>query len=401
MKFRIVVVCWVLVMEVCLIPVFLPFSQVRRDMVYYSSVVTDVSEGGEAPEGCVVIRVDDPDYAARLNSYYKSNALIMDLTEDGAVTGKIIWDDTASMITSYRDLNTRRMLIMWGIIAASGIVLLMVIYVNYIRPFRKLQYYTGEIAKGNLDLPLPSGKRNYLGNFTESFDIMREELKKAREGQARAERAKHEMMAELSHDIRTPLSTINATCEVLEVKSNDPDVISKTEVIKAKAGTIDSLITNMMSASLAEVEELKVEPREEPASLIAGMISHHISICDMTVRGELPECLLYFDPLRLEQVIDNVIGNSLKYAGTAIEVEYVRQDTGVVIRISDKGPGVPEEEMTLITQKFYRGTDSEGRPGSGLGLYLADFFMKKMDGEIAFYNGSGGGFVAEIFVRKV
>ena len=64
---------------------------------------------------------------------------------------------------------------------------------------------------GNLDFPLSIGKDNYFGTFTESFDIMREELKKAREGQARAEHAKHEMMAELSHDIRTPLATINAT----------------------------------------------------------------------------------------------------------------------------------------------------------------------------------------------
>jgi len=401
MKFKTIVVCWVLLMALCLIPVFIPYSRVQRDMVYYSSVADSVASGETPPDGCTVLYMTDPDYSAKLNSFYKSNALIMDIIQDDVITGKIIWDDTAEIILSARAETTQRALIIWGVAALCGSIILVIIYVSYIRPFRKLQKFTGEIAKGNLDLPLSMGRSNYFGTFTESFDIMREELKKAREGQVRAERAKQEMMAELSHDIRTPLATINATCEVLEVKSKDPDVISKVGVIKAKAGTIDSLITNMMNASLAEVEELKVDPREESSLLIRTMIDNLHDIGDIKVIGDLPECLLYYDPLRLEQVIDNVVGNSIKYAGTEITVEYIRQDSGVVIRISDKGPGVPEDELTLVTQKFYRGSDSEGVPGSGLGLYLADYFMKKMEGEINFYNATEGGFTVEIFVRKI
>jgi len=401
MKFRAIVICWILLLLLCLIPMFkLPGKQ-TRDMVYHSTQVNSIAEGGPVPEGCEVIWVTDSDYSARLNSFYKSNALVMDIVQDGVITGKAVWDD-ASLNEETMQKDTRfRMIVIWAAVAAAGTLLLIYVYITYIRPFKKLNKFAGEVARGNLDFPLGKGRNDFFGGFTESFDIMRTELKNARAKEASLQKAKQEMLAEISHDIRTPLSTISATCEVLEIKNPTPDVTSKTEVIRSKVATIDSLISNMMSASLAEVEELKVEPHEESSLLISTMVNNLHDVGDINVTGDLPECLLFFDPLRLEQVIDNVVGNSLKYAGTPIDVEYIRQEKGVVIRISDRGPGVNEDELSLVTQKFYRASGSEGRQGSGLGLYLADYFMKKMDGEIGFYNRDGGGFVAEIFVRKV
>ncbi|SCW48767.1 Signal transduction histidine kinase [Ruminococcaceae bacterium YRB3002] len=401
MKFRIVVICWILLLGLCLIPMLLKPSVTDRDMVYYNTQVNAIAGGGAVPDGCSVVWCTDRDYEARINSFYRSGALVMDIVQDGVVTGKAVWDDqSARDAVTERNMLTR-MMIIWGAVACAGTVLLVYVYITYIRPFKKLHKFAGEVARGNLDFPLAMGRNDFFGGFTESFDIMRTELKNARAKEASMQKAKQEMLAEISHDIRTPLATISATCEVLEVKNPTPEVTSKTAVIRAKAATIDTLISNMMSASLAEASELKVEPREESSLLIGTMVDNLHDVGEITVKGELPECLLYFDPLRLEQVIDNIVGNSLKYAGTPIEVEYVRQDKGVVIRISDKGPGVPEEELSLVTQKFYRATGSEGREGSGLGLYLADYFMKKMEGAVEFYNASEGGFVAEVFVRKV
>jgi signal transduction histidine kinase len=400
-KFRFIVIIWIILLGVCLIPVFMKTEVKTRDMVYYNAQVRNVEEGGEAPADAVVINVTDRDYQARLNTYLKNEALVMDITKDGALTGKIIWDDSAEYKASQEQNMLIRNIVIWAAVAVCGTALILFIYLRYIRPFGKLKKFAGEIAKGNLDFPLEIGRSDFFGGFTESFDIMRTELKDARAKEAALQKAKQEMLAELSHDIRTPLSTISATCEVLEVKNPTPDVTAKTGVIKSKVATIDSLIANMMSASLAEAEELKVKPREESSALIANMVNNLRDVGEVNVSGELPECLLYFDALRLEQVIDNVVGNSLKYAGTAIGIEYIRQDSGVVIKISDKGPGVKEDELTLITQKFYRGSESDGLAGSGLGLYLADYFMKKMEGDIAFHNAPEGGFVAEIFVRKV
>ena len=281
-------------------------------------------------------------------------------------------------------------LVILVIAALAGAGFIEIIYVNYLKPFNKLEKFAGEVAKGNLDFPLEAGRNDFFGSFTESFDIMREELLSAREREAEHEKAKQEMLAELSHDIRTPLATINATCEVLEVKSKDDDIKNKAGVIKSKVSTIDSLIANLMSASLDEASELRVEPSEQSSLLINGMIDALRDSAEIKTVNGVPECLLFFDPLRLEQVIDNIVGNSIKYAKTIITVEYIKEDNGVIIKISDEGPGVPDEALSLLTQKFYRGEDAKGKPGSGLGLYLAESFMKKMDGDlVAESNGDG------------
>ena len=401
MKFKAIVVVWVILLALLLVPLFWKTKTVQRDMVYYNSVVEEIASGKSAPEGCTVIWVSDKNYKSDLNTHLKNGDLVMDIVNDGTVTGKAVWNDSNEIIASYERDMFKKGLAIWLAVAVVGTTLIVFIYIRYIRPFNKLKKFTGEVAKGNLDFPLEVGRNDFFGEFTESFDIMREELKNARAKEASLQKAKQEMLAELSHDIRTPLATISATCEVLEIKNPTPDITSKTDVIKSKVATIDSLISNMMSASLEEVSQLKVEPSDNPSLLIKDMVASFKNVGEIIEVGEVPECLLYYDPLRLEQVIDNIVGNSLKYAGTAVTIEYVKSDAGVIIRISDKGPGVPEEELSLLTQKFYRGKDVSGKPGSGLGLYLASYFMQKMEGGLEFYNASEGGFVAEVFVRKV
>ena len=401
MKFRTIVINWVILLLLLLIQLFWTTKAAERDMVYYNSVVESIASGESAPAGCTVLWISDKNYKADLNTHLKNGDLVMDIVQDGEITGKAVWSDSNEIIAGYERDTFRKGIMIWVAAAGIGTLLIVFIYFRYIRPFNKLKKFTGEVAKGNLDFPLEVGSNDFFGEFTESFDIMREELKNARAKEASLQKAKQEMLAELSHDIRTPLATISATCEVLEVKNPTPDVTSKTDVIKSKVATIDSLISNMMSASLEEVSQLKVEPSENSSLLIKDMVSSFKNVGEIIESGDVPECLLYYDPLRLEQVIDNIVGNSFKYAGTAVTIEYIKKDSGIVIRISDKGPGVPEEELSLLTQKFYRGKDVAGKPGSGLGLYLADYFMQKMEGGIEFYNASEGGFVAEIFVRKV
>ena len=109
------------------------------------------------------------------------------------------------------------------------------------------------------------------------------------------------------------------------------------------------------------------------------------------------------DRLRLEQVIDNIAGNSFKYAGTALEVSFSADEENVHVLFSDRGPGVSEDEIAMLTSKFYRGAaaESSGKDGSGLGLYLASRFMEKMGGGLEIRNREGGGLTVEIVIRKV
>jgi len=84
-------------------------------------------------------------------------------------------------------------------------------------------------------------------------------------------------------------------------------------------------------------------------------------------------------------------------------VEYKSDPDNIHVILSDRGPGVPEKELAMLTTKFYRGSEAagSGKDGSGLGLYLASRFMEKMGGGLDLKNREGGGFTAEIVIKKV
>lgn len=354
----------------------------------------------EEQYGCSLIFVQSKDYEEQLWKALGENSVLLDLkAADDSVVGKIIF---AEQEAAYGKDRQR----LWTVVAAvCGAVILMgyvlLFYAEHIivKPFEKMQKFAKEVAKGNLDFKLPMMKNNYFGAFTESFDILREELKKAREQEYLANQSKKELVAELSHDIKTPLATIKASCELIGVTTKDESVLKRVDVIDGKTETIEKLVDNLFHATLEELEVLKVEPVEESTGEIAAMIENMSTYGEIEMENEIPGCLVWMDKLRFNQVIDNILYNSYKYAGTKIKISSDDKADGIVIRISDYGLGVSEEELPLITEKFYRGKNSAGKQGSGLGLFLAKNFMNEMHGDMNCYNRDG--FVVELFLKKV
>ena len=352
---------------------------------------------------CDIVLCSEAQYEAENNMFIREGYSVFDYVNDGAISGKIAFAAREEEYLS-RENNEKKILV--SILFAAlllGLGILFLVWYFFVRPFNDLKVFAEHVSKGNLDLPLKMRKHNYFGAFTESFDRMREELKKASEREIEASRSKKELVAELSHDIKTPVATIQATCEVMEVKykDKDPDILEKVEVIKAKASSVDRLIDNMFKATLDELEELKVEQTEESSKVLADIISELRFYGTVETKNEVPECLVYADRLRLEQVIDNIAGNSFKYAGTPLEIEFSDDAENLHVLFMDRGPGVPEEEISLLTSKFYRGSLAAGKDGSGLGLYLAAVFMERMGGGLEVRNRDGGGFVVEIVLKKV
>ena len=370
------------------------------------NITQELSAGGapddlESRYNCSIVLISEDTYDAENNLFIREGYSVFDYKEADAICGKIAFAAREEEYESRRNNEKMILLLILSGALLLGLGLLFVVWDLFVRPFSDLKVFAEHVSKGNLDVPLKMRKRNYFGAFTESFDRMREELKRASDRENEANRSKKELVAELSHDIKTPVATIKATCEVMEVKYKDPDVLEKVEVIKSKANSVDQLIDNMFKATLEDLEELKVEPAEESSRILSDMISELRFYGNVETKSEVPECLILADKLRLEQVIDNIAGNSFKYAGTPLEIEFSSQEGEVHVLFMDRGPGVPEEEISLLTSKFYRGSVSAGKDGSGLGLYLASVFMERMGGGLEVRNRDGGGFVVEIVLKKV
>lgn len=353
----------------------------------------------EKKRDCEILFLTDENYESSLNQALQEGKLLLDYQEQEIITGKIIFNIQGERYQELKQKLFTAVIIICLVISVVVYALLVTVYVSFIRPFHKLQKFSNEIAKGNLDIPLPMNRHNFFGAFTESFDLMREELKRARESEYAANRSKKELVAELSHDIKTPIATIKAVCEVLQVKEKNQDTKDKVEVIFNKAEMIDSLVNNMFHATLEELEVLKVEPEEKSSLTVEEMILEEKYYGEIVLENHIPECLLYFDELRLKQVIDNIVHNAYKYAKTECYVNFLEQENGIEIQIRDKGMGMPEEELSLAAEKFYRGSNAKGKSGSGLGLYLAKNFMEGMQGGMEFYNEDG--FVVRLFLKKV
>lgn len=379
-----------------------------RDMVYYNEqqilVKTAINQGEkikdiETEYDCHILFLNDENYEMELQNWLQKEALILDYRNKDKLIGKIIWNVKEEGYQKIENRLKMQFIIIWLIFFVSGYFLFAFLYIQLIRPFQDLRSFSNQVAKGNLDFPLTVRRRNYFGMFTESFDLMREELKRARESEYQANQSKKELIAELSHDIKTPISTIQATCEVLEMKEKNKDTLNKITVIHGKAKMVNDLIDNLLHASLEELTALKVEPMEESSLCIYEMIQEQQIYGEIKMIGKLPECLVYLDKLRLSQVIDNCFHNAWKYANTPVTISFDENEEGIFIHIKDEGKGVEEEELPLIIEKFYRGNNAKGKAGSGLGLYLANMFMERMQGGMEYYNENG--FVVRLFLRKV
>lgn len=324
---------------------------------------------------------------------------ILDVETGGAVVGKVL------ISTSYDELlsKSRRQLInaalfFLALIAVPAGLYLLYLNRSVIRPFLELKDFARHVAAGNLDFPLPMDRGHIFGAFTESFDLMREQLKEARQREAEADRSKKELIASLSHDIKTPVASIKLISELLLATEAEGKTRDKIGTIYEKAGQIDRLVTNLFQASLEDLGKMTVNPAEESSELLAPII-RSADYCERVRLEPIPGCLLFMDTLRISQVIDNIIHNSYKYADTAIHVSSIMTESGLTLTFRDFGKGVPNEELPLLFQKYYRGSRQavEKAEGSGLGLYISRLLMEQMGGDIQCRNLEDG-FAVEVLI---
>ena len=312
----------------------------------------------------------------------QNECLCLSVHDESRFLGTIVIPDPAK--TSYNAIRFR-------LLVSSGILLLIIItavliygvYVRMtiIRPFRKMEQFAVNVANGKFDEPLMLAQNNLFGKFTESFDIMREELKASRRRETALKLKEKEMIASLSHDLKTPITGIKLLCELLHVKVKDKYLLEKINNINQKAEQINVLVNDLLTSSLDDLGEIQVECRDESSEILHQLLSE-LDTSTLARENKIPECMILVDKTRLSQIIGNIIGNSYKYAGTVIDVGYKIREGYLEMSFRDYGTGVPKDEISLVTARFYRGSNASEKDGCGLGLYISSMLMERMNGEL-------------------
>jgi signal transduction histidine kinase len=342
----------------------------------------------------------DENLPGNLTQAVRRGFLPMDIMADGSVIGKALIE--ALPVSTMEKAQKRLELIAIVtliLLCTVNIVFLSALHRRVVRPFMRLERFAHKISAGMFDEPLPMDKNNIFGLFTQSFDLMRESLLEARRNQTKEKKKKKELVASLSHDVKTPVTSIRLISELLQAGTTDPSAMEKLKTIEIKADQIDRLMNDLMQSALEELGELKVNLSTQESGILRELIESTGGFSKIKI-AEIPDCLIELDAVRMEQVIGNVVSNSYKYAGTDIDVDFKVCGELLQIDINDYGKGVENETLELICTKFYRGENALAlqKEGEGLGLYIAKLLMEKMGGGIETFNRTDG-FTVRLLAR--
>lgn len=296
-------------------------------------------------------------------------------------------------------------------IAIAVLLCLFILLVAYtivclIIPIRRMKKYADAVAKGQFDAPLPPVGKRYFGMFSDGFNMMREEVAKTREREAATRQKGTELMAQLAKDLQSSVNGIRLTSELVRtrllVRSNktedDKYAIEKLDSIFVKAEEIDDTLYDMLASAQEDLGQVMVVCSDVESQILADFLKKRDEM-GRVVMTAIPDVLIHIDNRRMSQVIGNIISNSYKYANTSINVGFLLTDHYLQMKITDHGPGVPDDEIALITDKYYRGRMwADSTEGRGLGLYTAAMLMEKMEGKLLVEN-TGEGLCVTLMIK--
>ena len=281
-------------------------------------------------------------------------------------------------------------------------------YHKVILPFGAMSQMTVELAKGNLSTPIKEEKSRFFGRFLWGMDMLRENIEDSKMKELRYQKEKKTMLLSLSHDIKTPLSAIQLYTKALSegVYETEEKKLEAYSGILKKTDEIKSYVDEIYKLSREEFMELNVNVGEvylsETINSIKDYYSDKLSVLHTEFRiDEYDDCLLSADADRLQEALQNLLENAIKYGdGKRIGISFSEEEDCKLITVVNSGCTLEEKELTNIFDSFYRGSNTDNINGNGLGLYIVRQLMRKMDGD-AFAEITGGDFRVTLVVRKV
>ena len=267
---------------------------------------------------------------------------------------------------------------------------------SILTPIEKLSTAAKKISEGNLDFNIHSNKSDELGNLINTFEMMRAELKKSKKAQLQYEKNRQQLIASISHDLRTPLTSIKGYIMGLkDGVANTPEKLNRyMDIIYQTANDMDQLIDELFLYSKLELD--KVPFHYEKVDLYA-FFADFIEELNLQLENEngtakllankSDDLIAYADREKLKRVVMNIVQNSRKYfdkENNEIAVILTTNSNEVTVEIKDNGSGIQKEEIPYIFDRFYR-TDSSRNTstgGSGLGLSIVKKIIEAHGGTV-------------------
>jgi two-component system sensor histidine kinase BaeS len=258
------------------------------------------------------------------------------------------------------------------------------------------------VAGGNYDIRVSSP---HLGT---EFDTIADAFNKMAEQLGSVESTRRQLLADLAHELRTPVSVIEAYLEALEDGVHDLDQTT-IGVLRDQARRLTRLSADVRALTEAERDAGLLDPRRvSPVDVVAATVDafaapYRAKDVELTanIDTDLPD--LWADPLRLDQVLANLLTNALRHTepGGAVHVTATATGGSVTIRISDDGDGIPAEHLPRLFERFYRVDAARDRAhgGAGIGLAIAKALVEAHDGRITATSagvGAGATFTVEL-----
>jgi len=257
-------------------------------------------------------------------------------------------------------------------------------------PFREVSQLPLELSKGTLTAPIAESKNRYFGDFIWGLNMLRETLESQRARELELQKEKKTLILSISHDIKTPLSAIKLYTKALKdhLYSDEEKRVEILDKINKQSDDIEGFLSDIIRTSQEDFLDITVPSGEfYLQDLIYKLDDYYTEKLSLLktdfIIDSFENTMLYGNLDRAVEVLQNIIENAVKYGdGVSISLQFAREENFQLITVKNTGNTLPPVEIVHIFDSFWRGSNTGGQSGSGLGLYICRQILKQMDGEV-------------------